>query len=89
MAEIEQWFNAIPPVTRAWFVASAATSVLVVSLTVKVIISSRQSCQVIAPLQLYFSWKAAVLKMQPWRVLTTFCYFGPISFDLAFHLFFV
>lgn len=31
MAEIEQWFQAIPPVTRAWFVASAATSVLVVS----------------------------------------------------------
>lgn len=33
MAEIEQWFQAIPPVTRAWFVASAATSVLVVSCT--------------------------------------------------------
>lgn len=31
MAEIEQWFQAIPPVTRAWFIASAGTSVLVVS----------------------------------------------------------
>lgn len=29
--DLEQWFTAIPPVTRAWLVASAATSLLVVS----------------------------------------------------------
>ena len=63
-----------------------------------------QECQVVAPVQLYFSWKQAVANMQvgvytcranslayvqPWRFVTTFCYFGPLSLDLAFHLFFV
>jgi hypothetical protein len=48
-----------------------------------------QECQVVAPLQLYFSWTSAVAKMQPWRFLTTFCYFGKVSLDLCFHLFFV
>lgn len=48
-----------------------------------------QECQVVAPLQLYFSWTSAVLKWQPWRFVTTFCYFGKVSLDLCFHLFFV
>ncbi|KAK1925644.1 Derlin [Papiliotrema laurentii] len=73
---IEQWITDIPPVTRAWVIAAVGTSVLV-------------ECQVVAPLQLYFSWKAAVYKLQPWRFITTFCYFGPLSLDLGFHLFFV
>ncbi|BEJ12552.1 hypothetical protein CspHIS471_0210120 [Cutaneotrichosporon sp. HIS471] len=74
--DLEQWFSAIPPVTRAWLVASAATSLLV-------------ECQVVAPLQLYFSWTSAITKAQPWRFITTFCYFGKVSLDLCFHLFFV
>ncbi|GFZ50597.1 hypothetical protein JCM24511_08355 [Saitozyma sp. JCM 24511] len=73
---IEQWITDIPPVTRAWVAAAVGTSLLV-------------ECQVVAPLQLYFSWKAAVGNMQFWRFLTTFFYFGPLSLDLAFHLFFI
>ncbi|CAD6587645.1 MAG: hypothetical protein TREMPRED_004816 [Tremellales sp. Tagirdzhanova-0007] len=72
-APVEQWITDIPPVTRAWVAASVGTSVLVV----------------IAPLQLYFSWKAAVGNMQLWRLVTTFLFFGPLSLDLAFHLFFI
>lgn len=26
---------------------------------------------------------------QPWRVFTTFWYFGPISLDFVFHMFFL
>jgi Derlin-2/3 len=81
---------------------------------------------VVAPLQLYFSWKLAVQEMQVrdflsessvllfllpvnvsldsmptyscrkevlivqvWRFVTTFCYFGSLSLDLAIHLFFM
>ena len=62
----------------------------------------------IAPLQLYFSWRTAVTQMQVgeaallnrlciirltarklWRFFTTFLYFGQLSLDLAFHLFFM
>ncbi|EIW67503.1 derlin-2/3 [Tremella mesenterica] len=73
---VEQWITDIPPVTRTWVVLAVATSVLV-------------ECQAIAPIQLYFSWKQAIMKMQIWRFATTFFYFGPLSLDLAFHLFFL
>ncbi|RSH78344.1 uncharacterized protein EHS24_002064 [Apiotrichum porosum] len=77
MAEpIEQWFTSIPPVTRTWVLAAVGTSLLV-------------ECRVLVPLQLYFSWKSAVLNYQPWRFVTTFCYFGQLNLDLALHLFFV
>ncbi|OCF39692.1 derlin-2/3 [Kwoniella heveanensis CBS 569] len=75
-APVEQWISDIPPVTRVWVAASIGMSVLV-------------ECGVIAPLQLYFSWKSAVQNMQVWRFITTFLYFGPLSLDLAFHLFFI
>ncbi|KAL1413659.1 hypothetical protein Q8F55_001438 [Vanrija albida] len=73
---IEQWITSIPPITRAWAFASLGTSLLV-------------ECNIIAPVQLYFSWKLAVIDLQPWRFLTTFCYFGDLSLDLAFRLYFV
>ncbi|WVQ73474.1 hypothetical protein IAR50_003046 [Cryptococcus sp. DSM 104548] len=73
---IEQWIYDIPPVTRIWVGASLATSMLV-------------ECQVVAPLQLYFSWRGAIANMQLWRFITTFLYFGPISLDLLFHVFFI
>ncbi|WVQ65354.1 uncharacterized protein L199_003530 [Kwoniella botswanensis] len=73
---VEQWITDIPPVTRVWVAASIGASVLV-------------ECQVVAELQLYFSWKAAVGNMQVWRFITTFLYFGPLSLDLAFHMFFI
>lgn len=70
---IEQWITDIPPVTRAWVIAAVGTSVLVVSNSSPLIvpldegvnlIDKIQECQVVAPLQLYFSWKAALGKMQ-------------------------
>jgi len=71
---LEQWITNIPPVTRAWVAAAVGTSVLVVSASLisclimkHNIISeadSKKECQVIAPLQLYFSWKAAIGNMQ-------------------------
>nr|ODN91595.1 derlin-2/3 [Cryptococcus depauperatus CBS 7855]ODN91800.1 derlin-2/3 [Cryptococcus depauperatus CBS 7841] len=72
---VEQWISDIPLVTRTWVAASVATSLM--------------ECQIIAPLQLYFSWKSAVVNMQLWRFLTTFLYFGPVSLDLVFHIFFI
>lgn len=66
---IEQWITDIPPITRTWLAASIGTSLLVVSQP-----SARfygigltralQECEVISPVQLYFSWKAAVGNMQ-------------------------
>lgn len=41
------------------------------------------------PLQLYFSFKAAFTNWQVWRVFTNFFYFGSLSLDFVFHMFFL
>ncbi|KAF7365207.1 Derlin [Mycena venus] len=70
---IEAWVAQIPPITRGWLALSVLTSLAV-------------QCQLVTPLQLYFSPKS-FLNGQPWRAGTTFFYFGPISLDFVFHLF--
>ncbi|KAF8534883.1 Derlin [Trichophaea hybrida] len=79
MAEIntlEQWYYDVPIVTRVWTTAAVITSVLV-------------QCQVITPFQLFFSISSVFRKRQYWRLITTFLYFGPLSLDFMFHLFFM
>ncbi|KAG9103090.1 hypothetical protein FRC06_000237 [Ceratobasidium sp. 370] len=72
---IEAWLTEVPPITRAWMVLSVATSVAV-------------QCQMVTPVQLYFSFGSAFGHMQPWRAVTAFLYFGPLSLDFVFHIFF-
>ncbi|KAM6494338.1 Der1-like protein [Amanita muscaria] len=72
---IEAWIVQIPPITRGWLVLSVLTSLAV-------------QCQLVTPLQLYFSPKSAFMNAQPWRAVTNFFYFGTISLDFVFHLFF-
>ncbi|MCJ1276968.1 hypothetical protein MMC21_004777 [Puttea exsequens] len=73
---LEQWFYEMPVCTRLWTTATIATSVLV-------------QCHVITPFQLFYSFRAVFVKSQYWRLLTTFLYFGPLSLDLLFHVFFL
>ncbi|KAK7690034.1 hypothetical protein QCA50_006679 [Cerrena zonata] len=72
---IEAWVGQIPPITRAWLALSVLTSVAV-------------QCQLVTPLQLYFSHKSAFDNFQLWRAFTTFFYFGSLSLDFVFHMFF-
>ncbi|KAL5501469.1 hypothetical protein ACEPAF_9783 [Sanghuangporus sanghuang] len=72
---IEAWFNQVPPITRGWLACAVLTSLAV-------------QCQMITPLQLYFSYKSAFKNAQLWRVFTNFFYFGNISIDFVFHMFF-
>ncbi|KAJ2920878.1 hypothetical protein H1R20_g16215, partial [Candolleomyces eurysporus] len=72
---IEAWITQIPPITRAWLGLSVLTSLAV-------------QCQIVTPLQLYYNPKAAFVNMQAWRAIINFFYFGPISLDYVFHMFF-
>ncbi|BGP17541.1 hypothetical protein JCM10213v2_005574 [Rhodosporidiobolus nylandii] len=65
----------IPPVTKAYLVGAVGTSVLV-------------QCNFVTPLQLYFTWRSAIENGQVWRLVTCFLYWGPLSLDFFFHLFF-
>jgi len=72
---IEAWITQIPPITRSWLGLAMLTSLAV-------------QCQLVTPLQLYYSPKSAFVNVQVWRAFTTFFYFGTISLDFVFHLFF-
>lgn len=72
---IEAWITQIPPITRGWLALSVLTSLAV-------------QCHLVTTLQLYYSPKSAFVNFQLWRTITTFFYFGPISLDFIFHLFF-
>ncbi|KXS21877.1 Der1-like protein [Gonapodya prolifera JEL478] len=73
---LEQWFFDIPPLTRTYVTAVVAATL---------------ACQVdlISPFHLYFNpdliWKAG----QYWRIVTSFLYFGSLSVDFIFHIFFL
>ncbi|TVY38175.1 Derlin, partial [Lachnellula subtilissima] len=73
---LETWFWEMPLCTRWWTTATVLTSALV-------------QCQIVTPFQLFYSFRAVFFKNQYWRLLTTFVYFGPLSLDLVFHVFFL
>ncbi|KAI6247279.1 Derlin-2 [Erysiphe necator] len=73
---LENWFWEMPFCTRWWTTATVLTSVLV-------------QCQIVTPFQLFYSVRTVFFKAQYWRLLTTFLYFGPLSLDLVFHIFFL
>jgi len=73
---LEQWFFEIPVCTRWWTTATVVTGVLV-------------QCHILTPFQLFYSYRAVFQKSQYWRLLTTFIYFGPLSLNLLFHIFFI
>ncbi|KAK1074216.1 hypothetical protein LTR12_010790 [Friedmanniomyces endolithicus] len=69
-------FFEMPVVTRVWTTATVLTGLLV-------------QCQILTPFQLFYSFRAVFHKQQYWRLLSTFVYFGPLSLNLLFHIFFI
>lgn len=68
---IEAWITQIPPITRGWLVLAVLTSLAVVSYildpqpqTTANVMSLTQQCQLVTPLQLYFSPKNAFVNAQ-------------------------
>ncbi|KAG9653680.1 DER1-domain-containing protein, partial [Aureobasidium melanogenum] len=73
---LEQWFFEMPVCTRWWTTATVVTGLLV-------------QCHVLTPFQLFYSFRAVFVRSQYWRLFTTFIYFGPLSLNLLFHIFFI
>ncbi|KAJ4392080.1 hypothetical protein N0V82_008065 [Gnomoniopsis sp. IMI 355080] len=73
---LEDWFWEMPVCTRLWTTATVLTSTLV-------------QCKVVSAFQLFYSYRAVFENGQYWRLLTTFLYFGPLSLDLLFHVYFL
>ncbi|ODQ51847.1 ER-associated proteolytic system protein Der1 [Saitoella complicata NRRL Y-17804] len=69
-------FDDIPAVTK-YYVAGA----ILCSLAVQ--------CDLVTPYKLFFSWHTVWGKQQYWRLITTFIFYGPLSLDFLFHIFFM
>lgn len=95
---LEQWFYEMPVCTRWWTVATVATSLLVqchiitpfqLFYSFRAVFVKNQVLD-LAHLPRDGILSAKLVKLsQYWRLLTTFIYFGPLSLDLLFHVFFL
>jgi len=72
---ILQAYKETPPVTRAYITACFIITTLV-------------QLQLISPFQLYFNPHLIWNKVQIWRLLTTFVYFGPYGINFLFNMIF-
>lgn len=64
----DEWFKALPIVTRYWFGAT-----LLVTLSV--------NFQIISPYKILFDWGSMKDNLELWRLLTPFCYAGTFDFS--------
>jgi Derlin-2/3 len=67
--------DSIPPITRIWAGLAVGTALA-------------EYVHVVSEYQLWFSFRLVFQKLELWRVLTCFVYFGPFGLDFIFHLFF-
>jgi len=76
MVTLQDWYLEIPPVTRVY-------------LTGSVLVTVACSLELISPFTLYFNVQLIFLKWQVWRLFTNFFFFGAVSLDFLFHMFFL
>lgn len=97
---IEQWWFEMPAVTRWWTTATVITGVLVqchVLTPFQLFYSFRavfNKSQVGQPVErtkelCILAEGYADMVQQYWRLISTFIYFGPLSLNLLFHIFFI
>ncbi len=76
MAQVEEWWESIPPITRTYVSLAVVTTAAV-------------ALDVVTPYKLYLNWELVVRHAHVWRVATNFLFFGNLSLDFLFHMFFL
>jgi len=71
-----EWYFEIPIVSRTYFTLAFLTTACC-------------ALEIVSPLTLYFNYKLIFEKGQVWRLVTNFMFFGMISLDFLFHLYFL
>ena len=72
----EEWYRALPPVTRGYLTASFAATVVA-------------QLELVSPMLLYLDFALVTGKLELWRLLTNFCFFGTFSLPFVFSMFFL
>eukprot|EP00245_Coleochaete_scutata_P007199 TRINITY_DN22324_c0_g1_i1.p1 TRINITY_DN22324_c0_g1~~TRINITY_DN22324_c0_g1_i1.p1 ORF type:complete len:239 (-),score=34.36 TRINITY_DN22324_c0_g1_i1:763-1479(-) len=73
---VEDWYKQMPIITRSY-------------VTLAFVTTAGCSLDVISNLSVYLNWKLIIERYQVWRLVTNFFYFGSLSLDFLFHMFFL
>ncbi|KAJ3292694.1 hypothetical protein HDU79_001153 [Rhizoclosmatium sp. JEL0117] len=76
MTPLEEWYYELPIITRSY---------------ITLVVAETLACQLdlVQPFQLHFSYDLVFKGHQYWRLVTSFLYFGGLSVDFIFHMFFL
>jgi Derlin-2/3 len=72
----QEWFFAVPPITRSY-------------VTGAIVVTASCSLDLVSPFSLYFNLRLVMVKLQVWRLVTNFFFFGALGIDFLFHMFFL
>lgn len=73
---VEEWYSQLPIITRSYVTLSFLTT-------------AGCALEVITPFNVYFNARLIFQKLELWRLLTNFLYFGSLGLDFVFHMFFL
>lgn len=73
---MDVWYKQLPPVTRVYVSLCFATT-------------AACALELITPFHIYFNTYFIFQKLELWRLLTNFLYFGSLNLDFVFHMFFL
>ena len=73
---VEDWYKEMPVITRTY-------------LTLSFLTTAGCALEFISPFSVYFNFRLIVYKFQLWRLFTNFLFFGNLSLDFVFHMFFL
>lgn len=73
---IEEWYKSLPIVTRTYVTMSFLTT-------------AGCALEIITPFNVYFNAKLVFEKLELWRLVTNFFFFGNLGLDFVFHMFFL
>jgi len=73
---MDEWYKQLPPVTRVYVSLCFVTT-------------AACALELITPFHIYFNTYFIFRKLELWRLLTNFLYFGSLNLDFVFHMFFL
>ena len=73
---LQEWYYAVPPITRAY-------------VTGAIVVTGSCTLELVSPFSLYFNLRLVFVKLQLWRLVTNFFFFGALGVDFLFHMFFL
>merc|ERR1719421_2705027 len=72
----EAWYRSLPVITRGYLTVCFVATILA-------------QLELVSPMLLYLDFDLVLGKLELWRLLTNFCFFGTFSLPFVFSMFFL